>query len=193
VEPVELLRFVVDVLERLGLRYLVTGSTASAVYGEPRYTNDLDIVVDLPLATVGEFCAAFPANEFYVSLQAAVDAVRESRQFNVIHPGSGLKIDVIIATESDFDRSRLERGRVENVQPGRDVTFASPEDVVLKKMVYFLEGGSEKHLRDIAGILTIQGPAIDRGYIERWAAELGVFDVWMLVLERTARGPTDES
>ena len=71
-EQSELLRFVVSVLERLNLPYFVTGSTVTIFYGEPRFTNDIDIVVDLPAAAVQEFCDQFPEDEFYVSQQSAM-------------------------------------------------------------------------------------------------------------------------
>ena len=85
------LRLAVSVFERLGLRYLVTGSLATVFYGEPRFTNDIDIVVDLPAKRVVELCAAFPSPEFYVSPESALRAVAKKGQFNVIHPASGLK------------------------------------------------------------------------------------------------------
>lgn len=184
-EPSELLAYLVRVLERLGIPYLVTGSTATIAYGEPRFTNDIDVVVDLRLNQVPAFCSAFPSPEYYVSQPAAEAAVRRHHQFNIIHPGSGLKIDVIVASDSPFDRSRLRRGRRLSTGTNLLVCFGSPEDVILKKLEYFREGGSEKHLRDIAGVLKIQGPRIDRPYIAEWAERLGVLDVWQLVAERT--------
>ena len=90
-EPSELLRFVVSVLERLGLRYFVTGSTATIFYGEPRFTNDIDIVVELPAERVDEFCRQFPEDDFCVSTAAADAAVERHSMFNIIHPRSGLK------------------------------------------------------------------------------------------------------
>ena len=85
-EQSDLLRFVVSVLERLSLRYFVTGSTVTIFYGEPRFTNDIDIVVDLPADAVAEFCRQFPEDEFYVSADAALAAVGRHAMFNVINP-----------------------------------------------------------------------------------------------------------
>ena len=126
------------------LTYLVPGSTATIAYGEPRFTNDIDIVIDLPLAKVGEFCSGFPAGDFYLSPQAVADAVRSKRQFNVLHPASGLKIDFILLTDSAFDESRRQRRRFLAVLADRTVSFAAPEDVILKKMAYYLEGSFRK-------------------------------------------------
>ena len=184
-EPSELLAYLVRTLERLGVPYLVTGSTATIAYGEPRLTNDIDVVVDLRLDQVPALCAAFPAPDFYVSQPAAEAAVRRHHQFNIIHPGSGLKIDVIVASASPFDRSRLQRGRRLSAGVDLQVCFGSPEDVILKKLEYYREGGSEKHLRDIAGVLKIQGQRIDRRYIAEWAEKLGVLDIWQALTQRT--------
>jgi hypothetical protein len=181
-EPVELLGHLTDVLERLGLAYLITGSTATIAYGEPRFTNDIDVVVELPEDRVAELCAAFPGPEYYVSPPAATLAVRARHQFNILHPGSGLKIDVIVASLSEFDRCRLQRGRRLAVLPDRAVMFASPEDVIVKKMAYYQEGGSEKHLRDIAGVIKIQGDALDRNYIGQWSEKLGLSELWASIL-----------
>jgi hypothetical protein len=188
-EHSDLLRHATQVCEGLGLTYLVTGSTATIVYGEPRFTNDIDIVVDLPPALVSAFCAGFPDDQFYISEAAVSDAVRRQHQFNVLHPSSGLKIDFIVMTNSDFDQSRRRRARSLAVFPDRKVSFVAPEDVIIKKMAYFQEGGSDKHLRDIAGVLRIQGPALDRAYISDWAARFGLDEIWRQIL---AANPNEE-
>lgn len=185
-EQSELLRYVTAHLEQLGLRYFVTGSVATIFFGEPRFTNDIDIVVDLPERRIADFCKGFPADDFYVSEEAVRRAVSKRRQFNVIHPVSGLKVDIMVPTEDAFNRSRFARTRRLRTGPGRDAVFASPEDVILKKLEYYREGGSEKHLRDIAGILKISGEQLDFAYLDEWSARQGVADLWVRV--RTAAG-----
>ena|SRR5436190_9066351 len=132
-EQDELLRFAVDVLDRLRIPYVgVTESMASIMFGEPRLTNDIDIVVRLPADRAGEFCSQFPDNDFYVSVDAARDAIRSQSMFNVIHPTSGLKIDFILAKSTPFGRIQLERGR--RMQFGdsapHEAQFCSPEDII---------------------------------------------------------------
>src|SRR5206468_2675253 len=99
-EHVDLLRRACAALDRLGITYLVTGSTATIAYGEPRFTNDIDIVLDLSLSRLSDFCAEFPAQEYYLSSSAVEEAIRNKHQFNVLHPKSGLKIDFILLTDS---------------------------------------------------------------------------------------------
>ena len=182
--PSELLRFVVSILERLEIPYFVTGSTVTIFYGEPRFTNDIDIVVDLPAHKVDEFCHQFPEDDFYVSADAAHEAVRRHAMFNIIQPRSGLKVDVIVPAPSDFNRSRFARVRRVRAGADWDASFASPEDAILKKMEFYREGGSDKHLRDITSVLRTSGGDIDTSYIERWTGELGLTDIWRAIIAR---------
>lgn len=176
-----------EAFEAAGAEYLLVGSVASSVYGEPRLTLDIDVVADLTQERLARFLSFFPAPGFYISREAAVSAIRETRQFNILHPASGLKIDVIVRKQDDFDRSRFARKRPVLIFPDRPADIASPEDVIIKKMDYFRDGGSEKHLRDITGILKVSGPDLDLAYIERWAVLKGVSDVWKAVLSRSKR------
>jgi hypothetical protein len=174
----QLLVLVCKILERQGIPYLVTGSIATIAYGEPRFTNDIDIAVRLAADQVEALVAAFPSPEFYVATGAAHDAAVSGGQFNIIHPESGLKVDIMVATASAFNSSRFARGRVLRIATGESVTFAAPEDVIIKKLQYFQEGGGEKHLRDIGGVLTTSPELIDRSYLRQWTVELGVEDIW---------------
>jgi hypothetical protein len=180
----ELLRLVVEALRQSDIDYFVTGSVASIFYGEPRFTNDIDVVVDLPLAKVPMLTRAFGPPDFYFEPESARRAIRSGGQFNVIQPAAGLKIDFMIASRSPFDRARLATARTIELAPGGAARIARPEHVILKKLQYFRDGGSDKHLRDIAGILRISGSEVDRGEIERWASELGVADLWADVARR---------
>jgi len=177
-EQDELLRRVTETLERLEIPYLVTGSVATIYYGEPRFTLDIDIVVDLTQDKARELCSAFSPEDFYVSEESAKRAVRQRSQFNVLHPRSGLKVDLMVSDHSAFDRSRFARGQRLRPTDDYEATFASPEDVILKKLEYYRQGKSEKHLRDIAGILKISGDRVHRTYIEEWADKLGVREIW---------------
>ncbi|MGB7159879.1 MAG: hypothetical protein WBD40_17560 [Tepidisphaeraceae bacterium] len=183
-EHSDLQRYVVGVLERLDVPYFITGSTATIFFGEPRFTNDLDVVADLTTAHVPHFLAAFAGDDFYVSEDAVRAAINSRGQFNIIHPTSGLKVDVMLPKNMAVDRNRLLR-RV-RVHPADDYQawFSSPEDIILKKMDFYREGESEKHLRDIASVMKIRGEKIDRAYISQWAATLGLQEIWDTILRR---------
>src|SRR5215831_9835641 len=99
-QPHELMQIVADFFETHRIPYRVVGSMASMAYGEPRFTNDVDMVAELKQEHVAVLCAAFPAPDFYVSETAAREAVARRSQFNIIHPASGLKVDVIVPPDT---------------------------------------------------------------------------------------------
>lgn len=180
----ELLRYVAGVLENLGITYMIGGSQASVYYGELRFTQDIDLVTDLKPEHVPALVDRFPADEFYVSAEAAREAVETRGQFNIIHPESGLKIDVFVNKDTDYDRLRLDRRQRLPLVPGREAYFARPEDIILYKMLYFREGQSDVHVRDILGILRVSGPEIDTAYVAEWSGRLGLNAIWDAVLKR---------
>jgi len=187
VTQAELLRYVVETLEELEIPYMIGGSQAAVYYGEPRFTRDVDIVAGLGPVQMPALLARFPAPDFYVSGEAAREAVETRGQFNIIHPASGLKIDIFVNRDTPYDRLRLERRRRLPLVPGRDAWFARAEDVILYKLIYYREGQSELHLRDVSGILRVSGDEIDSRYITEWAERLGLGPLWDAVLKRAGR------
>jgi hypothetical protein len=112
------------------------------------------------------------------------EAVARKGQFNVIHPASGNKIDFMIAGRSSWTAAQLARRKRVRVLPDLEAEVAAPEDVILGKLIYFQEGASDKHLRDIAGILTAGAESVDRSYIEMHATQLDVLHAWSAVVKR---------
>jgi len=154
------MQIMADFFESQGINYRVVGSLASRVYGEPRFTNDVDIVAELRLENLPALCAAFPSPDYYLSEPAARDAITKRFQFNILHPSSGLKVDIIVPPDTEFSRS--EAGRIRRIasEGEKSAWFGSPEDVLLYKLVYYrLSGGiSDKHLRD-------REPLIERSFV----------------------------
>lgn len=183
-EQHELLLYVVACFEKLRIPYLITGSMASMAYGEPRFTNAIDIVADIKSNQVKAIKSSFPDNEFYLEADSIREALYRQQQFNIIHPASGLKIDVIISKHDEFDQSRFQRIKRLDVSENKSASFAAPEDVIIKKLLYYKEGGSEKHLRDITSILKISSSLIDQGYISSWVAKFKVEKIWEAVLKK---------
>ena len=189
-EQDDLLRTVVASLERHEIPYLVTGSIATIFYGEPRFTNDIDVVALLTENKLDLLAQDFPAPEYYLDREAAKEAIAARRQFNLIQPGSGLKVDIIVVEESAFNQSRFARAMRIHPAPDYEAAFASAEDVILMKLEYYRQGSSDRHVRDILGVLAVQGDDIDRDYIAEWAGRLGLASVWKEILEKVS-GPTD--
>ncbi len=122
--------------------------------------------------------------EFYWSREAALEAVRTRRQFNVIHSFSGNKVDFMIARQSPWGKMELSRRTRRNIVPNFDAYTASASDVILAKMVFFKEGGSDKHLRDITGMFQVSADEIEREYIDEWAERLELREIWQMILTR---------
>jgi hypothetical protein len=174
----ELVRHLVETLETLGAEYMIGGSQTAIYDGEPRLTRDIDVVVALRPEHVPQLLREFPAGEFSVDEPAAREAIKTSGQFNIIHPGSGPKIDVYVSPDTPYDRVRLMRRRRLPILPGVSAYFASAEDVVLYKLVYHRQIESGSHLRDILGILRVSGGELDESDIREWADRLGVRPLW---------------
>ena len=187
-DQTELLRHVVEAMDALGIAYMIAGSQASIYYGEPRFTQDIDLVADIHAGHVAGLLARFPASEFYVSEAAVREAIRTAGQFTIIHPTAGLKVDVMVKKDSLYDRVQFERRQRTAIAANVHAYLARPEDVILYKMLYFSEGGSDRHLRDILGMLRIAGAAIDRGYVSEWAARLGLATIWESLQEQAPAG-----
>ena len=181
-EQHDLLELVANRLTHLQIRYFVTGSQASTIYGEPRFTLDIDIVIELSDSEIPAFMDAFNSEDFYLSHSAVQDAVQRREMFNLLHPSTGGKVDFVVAKDSDFDRSRMQRTR--QILIGANITaeFASPEDVILKKLDWYRRDKSDRHIRDIVGVLKVQGSKIDKHYLQQWVNELKVSSVWDIIV-----------
>lgn len=178
--PLDVALDVADVLEALGIRYTVGGSVASSLSGEPRTTLDIDIVVAMTEADVEPLREKL-GNEFYFDEQSVQRAVRQRSSVNLIHQGTGVKVDLFVAGGSPLDRAQLQRRRLVQMSasPPRYLYVHSPEDILLQKLLWYRRGGgsSDRQWRDVLGILTVQGEALDLGYIRETAANLELSDL----------------
>ena len=165
-------------LEALHVRYAIGGSVASTRYGEARFTNDIDIIVDLPSTKIDAFITEFDPADFYISRDAAFQAFTARGQFNIIEPESGLKVDIIFTADDAHGAIQLSRVRELNVSHTESVKFSAIEDLIVKKLCYHAEGGSQKHLRDIASMLKISAAEINTTYVEQWTSFFNVRSVW---------------
>ena len=171
-------------LEALGLPYMVTGSAASMIYGEPRLTLDLDLVVELAIERAAELLVAFPEEEFYRPPLEVVrlECSRDSRgHFNLIHHETGMKADVYLAARDDLHRWGLAHRRRIPFGPGQ-LSLAPPEYVILRKLEFFRDGGSEKHVRDVRAMLATD-LALDRAFLDAELRRRGLEEIWRRVTE----------
>lgn len=178
----ELLPLFAGPLGRAGFGYMVTGAVAAAIYGEPRLTMDLDVVVSLRTWDVRRLVRLFPPLEFYVPPEETlvVEAARpQYGHFNLVHLESGLRADVYLLGNDPLNAWAFERRREVEVS-GQPAWMAPPEYVILRKLEYFREAGSHKHLRDIAWMLRVSQGVIDLPLLRAKVGELGLDREWEL-------------
>ena len=174
--PFEVAHKVTSFLEAEGIEYFVGGSLASTTYGEPRFTQDVDIIVRLPENKIGRLVESFQS-EYYLSAPALIEAVRKKSSANLIHLATNFKIDLIVSRERPFERSRFER-KVRKQATGLPFWFCTAEDIVLVKLEWYQASGKvlERQLRDVQTVLMVQ-ESVDLEYLRKWAATLGISDL----------------
>jgi hypothetical protein len=179
-EPIAVMLIVTDALEKLGVRYAVGGSLASALYGVARATADADIVADLRAEDVELLLEAL-RGEFYMDGNAMREAIQRRASFNLIHLKTTFKVDVFVAKPRPFDQAQMQRRtkQIIAVEPERTAYIASAEDNILAKLDWYRLGGetSDRQWRDILGILRLQAGRLDTEYLRKMAATLGVADL----------------
>jgi hypothetical protein len=165
------------------------GGFAAILYGQPRLTLDVDIVVDIRAEHVAPLAAAFPMPEYYADEEAIRDALRRCRPFNVIHPSTGAKLDLVPLTDDAPTQgafSRRERTTYDTA--GHSATFISAEDIVLAKLNAFRESGSDKHFRDALGVLIAQGERLDLQRVRQRARASGLSALLEQLLNQVPQG-----
>jgi len=171
-------------LNAVGVPYMVTGSVAVIAYGEPRMTNDLDMVVELQRADIDRFIAEFPATEFYCPPAEVIGAevARERRgHFILIHNESGLKADIYVSGDEPLNAWGMANIRKIEMD-GDKIPLAPAEYVIVRKLEYYMDGASEKHLRDIRSILKASADVIHHHILERLVHERGLEAPWSEVI-----------
>jgi hypothetical protein len=175
VSPQELNSFfasVVQKLEQLSLPYMVAGGFAAIFYGEPRLTVDIDIVVDLNVTHIPRLLAAFPFPDYYLSEEAMRDSIRRRFPFNIIQTTTAAKVDLIPLPDDIFSRVAFSRRQKMVFNPaGEEAWFITAEDIVLAKLFAYQQTGSDKHLRDVKGVLVTQWGDLNLDLIRRTVAQ----------------------
>ena len=170
-EQEKLLKKIASILRVFDIPYIITGGIAVVVWGRPRFTADIDIVVELAPKKLDALAGALLKidRDVYLDKDMMRSALERRGEFNFIHPASGLKVDFWVLKDEPFDRERMKR-RVKKKIAGSVIYLTSPEDLILMKMLWYEEGGSTRQLEDIASILRIQ-ENLDWRYLRAWAAK----------------------
>jgi hypothetical protein len=178
--PLELTLRVVRMLDELGIAYVLGGSLASSLVGEPRATADIDLAIRIDLDQASALVRAL-SRDFYISEEAVKDAVRRGTSFNAVHLESVTKVDLFVLGDDVLDRRQLER-RVRVLvteDPPQQLWIGSAEDQILRKLAWYRAGGqvSDRQWRDVIGILAVQSGRLDLEELRTAAEELGLSDL----------------
>jgi hypothetical protein len=180
-QPLDLLSIFISPLEHSGFDYMVTGSVATTLYGEPRLTHDVDLVLMLKISDINRFISCFPQSAYYCP-PAEIIRIELHRKdfahFNLIHHDSGYKADCYPFTGNPLHSWALSQRRRITIQPNLTIQVAPPEYVILRKMQYFKEGGSQKHLLDIQKMIHTTDCQLDHSILDDWIRKLGLENVW---------------
>lgn len=177
-------------LDQAGIRYVVTGSVAVIVYGDPRMTHDIDLVVELQRSQVTAFHEVFPDEEFYCPPPEViiVECARSTRgHFNIIHHTSGFKADIYPVGNDSLLAWALNNAHVFNFG-GTRICVAPPEYVIIKKLEYFREGRSHKHISDIRGMLEAMPDLMTSNKLNTLITQQGLHEIWSMVISDSSQG-----
>lgn len=169
------LQIVLSKLDGCRIPYMITGSFGSNMFGLPRATQDADIVIHTNWKTLDGFIKSL-GDRFYVSVEAAGEALEKERIFNVVHLDTGFKIDLIIRKSRPFSKMEFSRRRQSQFL-GRDRWFATPEDIILCKLEWAKMGNSERQFADALNVAKIQKKGLDLEYLRKWSEELNLRDL----------------
>jgi hypothetical protein len=167
---------ITNILESLEIPYLVGGSVASGIWGEIRYTQDIDLVVDLKKDQIDSLINVC-SPRFYLSKVAIEEAIYLGNSFNLIDNHTGWKIDLFILTADPFQQNRFQRKKSVSLdETGKTFNVSSVEDTILQKLIWSGMGQrqSGQQWRDILGVIKLQQPVIDISYLRGWANILKV-------------------
>ena len=185
-QPLEItgfLKLILGALEVSGVEYMIGGAIAEWAWGEPRATQDLDIVINLPIKAIGRFSKELEKRKMLVPADIILDTLVENRAdipLNAIHMYSGFKADLYLMRDGDKLRQSAfqRRVKVDYGPPIGKVYVHSPEDLILYKLMYLGLSGQPKHARDIAAILRAKKNQLDLKYIKEWVDQLGHGSLW---------------
>ena len=184
-QELNLYQLFTDKLNSHKIQYAVTGSVASIIYGEPRMTHDIDIVIDINVEDIDNFVEAFTGSEYYCPPKEVlkIEMLRSSRgHCNIIHNETGFKADIYFTGNEEFQKWAVKSAKHIDYNKS-ELSIAPPEYVIIKKLEFYKEGNAQKHIEDIKSILYNSKDLIDFSLLEKYLSEFGLLKEWKLCRE----------
>lgn len=176
-DPTAIAALLAQILNTANIPYYITGGVAAIAHGEPRATIDLDVVISIDLADLPTLAANFEAQGFYVA--GLTDVLEGSlRCLNITHLETIENIDLMISGQEEYDLIKFDRKRLYTLPGSGEVAIASPEDVIISKLIWRRESQSDKQWRDILGVLKVQQEKLDFAYLQSWVERFGLEQDW---------------
>lgn len=184
-EQKKFLEKLISILESVGIPYAVCGSLSSSLHGQPRATNDTDIIIAPTQEQLAKLLKSLETG-YYVSSKTASEAMKIRSMFNVIDNELGWKADLIFRKNTPYQLTKFNR-RIKAKLMGIDLWILSPEDVILSKLDWAKESGSDLQLRDVFGVIKVQWDKLDWDYLRQWAKELGIAKTLESIIEEVRK------
>lgn len=172
---------VIDVLEAIGARYAIWGGLAVVAYGEPRFTQDMDILLSPEQFALSLFVRRLSEMHYHVD-EHSVQQAMGGGYFNVIHLHYLIKTDFYVPSELELKAMIAERVYLP-FDEGRRAAYVTPTAVIIAKLLAYNDGQSTRHLDDIASIVRLQGKRLDGDRADIAAARLGMLGIWRALME----------
>lgn len=182
----DFLEFILKKLTEFKIHYMICGSLVSSLYGEPRPTYDIDIIINSSPIQLKKFVQSFPDDRFYADLEMANDAFQNRSMFNIIDLESGWKADFILLKSDDFSQTEFSRRNHQKIL-GLELSVISAEDTILSKLVWPKMGESERQFRDALGVFILQRETLDIEYLKSWAKKLEVEILLHKIIEQAKK------
>jgi len=180
----------IEPLNKLDIPYMVTGAVAAIIYGEPRMTHDLDVVLQLEAENISPFIQAYPRNLFYCPPEEIIQIENKrdcQGHFNLIHHATGFKADIYLMGRDPLHVWAMNQRKSYPLE-GQEIWVAPPEYVIIRKLQFYKEGSSEKHINDIQSIIQTSGNIINRHILEEKIVKMNLGEVWESIKDKSALG-----
>lgn len=168
----DVLLSITDVFNKHRINYFVTGSLAVAFYGRERSSHDFDFKLSISPKNASLLLSSLKklSSEYSYDQDSIFNAIKTKSQANILYLPENLKIDLWFNNDNAFDKERFKR-KIAQIVSGQNIYFASPEDMILIKLSWFKQSGSDRHLTDAASIWQTQ-KNLDQKYLSAWAKKL---------------------